>query len=113
MAELLKQWLNEEVGLSKVSTLIYTHQKQVLPALCKPSPLKFGSNLFRSASIISKRISRAVTFWVSCFTSSTSKQTLSNFQPSKHKPHNRFRNATSHFVMNFEKLEPTLRALKI
>ncbi len=51
-----------------------------LPAFSKLSPLIFGSNLLCSESIISKRISRAVTFWGSCFTSSTSERTSSNSQ---------------------------------
>ena len=63
---------------------------------------------------ISKKIFAAVTFWASFYTSSTSNKTLKTFRQSKLiPPIDIFRNATSHFVLNFEKLEPTLRALKI
>ena len=60
-------------------------------------------------------ISPAVTFWANFYTSSTSSRTSKTSHLSKLGSFDitPIRNATSHYVMNFEKLEPTLRTLRI
>jgi len=63
-------------------------------------------------SIISKKTLRAVTSSESCFTNSISNKTSTNSQPSKTALYI-LRNSTTHYQINFEKLEPTLRALQI
>jgi|LakMenE18May11ns_1017448.scaffolds.fasta_scaffold8671425_1 hypothetical protein len=67
MADLLARWLNEEVGLSKVST---------------PNIL-FGLTSQFSKFPILKTILQAVTFLESFCINLTSSQILNNFLPSK------------------------------
>jgi hypothetical protein len=73
MAELLANWLNEEVGLSKK---IGNFEEDFA------SGYLFGELLYKF----------------------NQQSDFHNFS---------VKNATSHFVMNFEKLEPTLRSLNV
>jgi hypothetical protein len=73
MAELLAQWLNEEVGLSKTVTNFEDDFA---------SGYLFGELLYKFNQL----------------------SEFHNFST---------KNATSHYVMNFEKLEPTLRSLNV
>ena len=70
---------------------------------------------FRKLRIL-KKTSPAVTFQVSCSTSLINNPTSNSSRPSKSQDRLlsiSLRHATSHFVMNFEKLEPTLRSLHV
>ena len=126
MAEILASWLNEEVGLSRVS---------IVPLRPKQMP---DSNLIyvcNSKCKTSRKTFLADTCSVSCFGSLTSSRTSKNFLKSKCHAQQRqnrpnqglaanlaicrykfdsfYRDAISHRLQNFEKLEPSLRNLNI
>ncbi len=94
MADLLANWLNNEIELSKV-----THPFCLTPT--------------RRVSPTSNKISQTVISSESCCTSSTNNPTSETSRRSNFHPTHSFRDNVQAKLSNFNMLEPTLRNLKI